>query len=556
MFVLNQIKNNKILYSTLFIIIILLGVLFSYQYIFQTYFAMDEWSFWMHFLKYGPFYVIKQTGLIGSLTGGVRFGLDLTNGIYFSLFRLNITPWHITFLTLHLINIFLLYKILRKFSLPPFSAFLASFYFAVASAGQEALSWPAAGMQVLGSTPFILIAVLLTINFNESKKKILLVLAILSAYLSFLMRPTGIVTIGLIITLIFLFYKRRNLIHLPRAVVVLGISTFVLGLFRFLIEYQDKLSLLTKAGFNVIFYPLVSLSHIFIPWRLMFRLSDGFINFYYPDVPKIGSVSYLIVGDFISVLISLFLLFCIFLLYKRVNKFYKKVLIFGLIFFFLQFFVIALFYINRDWFTYLASRHMYIPSIGISIILGVLFNFIFTKYKSIKSIKRYIYIVLLILFGVWLYQDMTVAKQDVRGQAMDDIPIKKTYESLESLRLPNSNKMIIFLQSDRNYYSPDWHLPFKLAPPYMISLALYGGPFIDRDMLGDPLLSQSKNTYINSNNKQFGYFTDIKPLAHLIKQGKIDINNVVGLHFIDGPYTFEVTTDKTRKLIENELLLN
>ena len=189
--------------------------------------------------------------------------------------------------------------------------------------------------------------------------------------------------------------------------------------------------------------------------------------------------------------------FCIFLLYKRVNKFYKNVLIFGLIFFFLQFFVIALFYVDRDWFTYVASRHMYIPSVGISIISGVLFNFIFTKYKSIKSLKRYIYLVLLILFGVWLYQDMTVTRREVRGQAMDDIPIRKTYESLQSLKLPNSNKMVIFLKSERNYYAPDWYLPFKLATPYMMSLAFYGKPFIDRDMLGNPHLSRPKNTYVN-----------------------------------------------------------
>ena len=313
---LNLIKNNRILYLCLSVILILSGVLFSYQYLFQTYFAMDEWSFWMQFLKYGPFYTILSAGLIGSLTGGIRLGLSLTNDIYFSLFGLNIMPWHVTFLALHLTNIFLLFVILRKFKLSPFSAFLASFYFAIASAGQEALSWPAAGWQVLGSTPFILLTILLTMSFIESKKKILLVLAIFCSYLSFLMRPTGIVTAGLIVALIFLFYKRSTLLRLPPVVVILGISAFILGLCRLLIEYSDKLNLLTKAGINVIFYPLVSLSHIFIPYRLMFRLSDVFINFYYPVISKDSNrdtISHLIVGDYISIIISILILVFIYL---------------------------------------------------------------------------------------------------------------------------------------------------------------------------------------------------------------------------------------------------
>ncbi len=550
---LNKIEKNRKLYSFLFVILILSGVLFSYQFLFQTYFAMDEWSFYLQFLKYGPFHVISSTGLTESLTGGLRLGLLLTNDIYFSLFGLDIRPWQITFFALHLVNICLLFVILRKFKISPFSAFLASFFFAIASAGQEALSWPAAGMQVLGSTPFILITILLTLKFIESKKKSFLALAIVCSYLSFLMRPTGIVTAGLIVALIFLFYKRSNLLRLPRVVVILGLSAFILGLSRLLIEYSQNLNLLTRAGFNIIFYPLVSLSHIFIPYRLMFRLSDSFINFYYPIVSKdinVSTISHLIVGDYISIIISIFILIFIYLLYKRVDKFNKKVIIFGLILFFVQYFVIALFYTDRGGLSYLESRHTYTSLVGISLILGVLFDLVLSKYKTSKSLKRYLYIGFYLFVGVWLCKEMMVTRREVRAQAIDDIAIKKTFESLESLTLPNSNKMVFYLQSDRNYFYPNYYLPFKLPGAYMLPLAFYGRPFIDKIALGE---LQSNNTYIDSNNKQYGYFTDIKPLTILIKQGKIDIDNVVGLHFVDGSYTFEDTTKETRQMIENEL---
>ncbi len=555
MHLLGLIKKNKIIYLCLFAVLILFGVLFSYQYIFQTFFAMDEWSFWMQFLKYGPFYTITSAGPIAPFTGGVRTGLALTNDIYFSLFGLGITPWHLSFLALHLINILLVYLVLRKFKISPFSAFLASFFFAVASASQEALSWPAAGMQILGGTPFILMTILLTMNFIESKKKSFLVLAIFCSYLSFLMRPTGIVTAGLIVALIFLFYKRSSLLGLPRMVVILGIAAFILGLCRLLIEYSDKLNELVLAAFNVIFYPLVSLSHIFIPFRLMFRLSDSFINFYYPIVSKdsnVATISHLIVGDFISVVFSLFILFFIYLFYKRVDKFNKKVIIFGLILFFAQYFVIALFYVNRGGLSYLESRHTYTSIAGLAMIIGVFFDFMLTKYKASKTLMKYLYVGFFLFVGVWLFKEMTVTRREVRAQAIDDIAIKKTWESLQSLTLPNSNKVIIFLQSDRSYFYPNYYLPFKLPAAYMLSMAFYGRPFIDRVSL-DKL--QSNNSYVNSNNKQFGYFTDPDPLVSLIKQGKIDINNVVGLHFVDGSFTFEDTTSQTRKNIENELKL-
>jgi hypothetical protein len=366
------------------------------------------------------------------------------------------------------------------------------------------------------------------------------------------MRPTGIVTAGLIIALIFLFYKRSDLFRLPRIAVILGIFTFILGLSRLLIEYSDKLGILIKGGFNVIFFPLVSFSHIFIPYRLMFRLSDAFINFYYPIVSKdsnMETISHLIVSDYISIIISFLILIFIYLLYGRVDKFYKKVIIFGLILYFAQYFVIALFYTERGGLSYLESRHTYTSIAGISIILGVFFNLMLGKFKTGKSLTRYMLITLFLLIGVWLYKEMTVTRREVRAQAIDDIAIKKTWDSLKSLTLPNSNKMVLFLESDRNYFYPDWYLPFKVPASYMLPLAFYERPFIDKAMLGE----LRSNNYINRNNKQFGYFTDIKPLVFSIKRGEIGIDDVVGVHFNDGLYTFEITTEKTRKLIENQL---
>jgi hypothetical protein len=237
-------------------------------------------------------------------------------------------------------------------------------------------------------------------------------------------------------------------------------------------------------------------------------------------------------------------------LYKKVDAKYKKVIIFGLIVYSLQYAVIALYYIDRGGLSYLESRHTYTSIIGISIIFGVFFNLMLKKFKTGKSLKKYIYIAFFLLFLGWLYKEMTVTRREVRAQAIDGIAIKKTWESLKSVKLPDSNKVVIYLTSDRSYYYPEYRLPFKLPAAYMLPLSFYGRPFVDKCVLGT---LHYNNSFINCNDKQFGYFTDIDELTPLIKRGEIDIKSVVGLHFADGSYTFEDTTRQTHNMIENKL---
>ena len=145
---------------------------------------------------------------------------------------------------------------------------------------------------------------------------------------------------------------------------------------------------------------------------------------------------------------------------------------------------------------------------------------------------------------------MLVTRREVLQEALDDIVIKKTWDSLKSLKLPNSNKLVIFLKSDRSYWYTGNLLPLKQSAAYMLSLAFYGKPFIDKSVLGE---LNYNNTFINSNNKQFGYFTDINLLIPLVKRGEINISDIVGLHFIDKTDSFEIITDEIHKLIENNL---
>lgn len=551
MSLLNAIKANKLTYLTIFVILTLLGVLFSYQYLFKIYFASDEWVYWAFYLKDGPFYILtKEGGLIGALTGKYRVGLYLTNDIYFYLFGLDIKPWIVTFLALHLANIFLLYKVLRKLKLTPLSSFLASLFFGVAFAGQEGLSWPAAGIPVLGATLFTLIVVLITLKYNETKKMTLLILAAVCCYICFLFRPTGLVSPALVVSLIYLYSKNKGWLKLPRSVIIIGVSAFFLGLARTLILYSGNLTVLLRAAFDIIFYPFVTLTHIFIPFRLMLRVSKGFIDFYYPLLSKdksIDVITQLIVSDFIASIVSLFIIFLIYLLYKRVNKLNKKVLIFGLITFFIQYIPIAINYPDRGGFSYLDSRHTYISIVGISMILGVFFDYLISHFNTKKQWKRLFIIILFIFVGLWFFRVMTITRREVRAVAFDDTAIKKTWDSLQSLKLPNSKKMVFYIESDRTYFYPEWKLPFKLPATYMFPLAFYGRPFIDKHALG---VLQTDNNYIDINNTQYGYFTNIKALSSLVKSNKIDINNVVGLHFADGSYTFKNITPTVRKKIE------
>lgn len=549
-----RVKNKKTLYPLFFTIIAFLGILFSYHYLFQTFFAMDEWSNYMHFLKLGPFNELRGEGLIGSLTGGIRVVGSASYDVYFYLFNLDIRPWHITFFALHLANTFLVYKLLRRFKLPQFSSFLAAFFFGIASAGEEAISWPAAGIQVLGTTLFILITIFLTLNYLTSKKTKTLVLAFIAAFMSYIFRPTGLVTPALILVLLFLFDKKISLKKIPKGVIILFFGAATIGVVRVVMMYWGKMDVLTKAVFDIFFFPLVTLTHVFISWPLMYKLGLGFVSLNYPrllnDGLYLGTIAGFVVGDLLSVIGSSVILFFLYFLFNHSSKFNKKVLLFGLIVFCIQYLPIALNYPDRPGITYLESRHTYTSIIGISILLGLAFDFIIEKLKAKNLLKRCLLVLFLALVSVWFYKEMLVTQREVREQAFADIAIKKTFDNLQALQLPNSQKMVFYITSDRAYYSPTYNLPFKLPPAFMLPLAFYGRPFIDKEELG---VLGDNNQYSNSGNKQFGYFTDITSLSMLIKEGKIDINNVVGFHFRDGSYTFVDITQQTRAQIENEI---
>jgi len=154
---------------------------------------------------------------------------------------------------------------------------LLRFFFAIASAGQQTLSWPAAGSQYWGQRCLCFSPYILALSDN-------FIFAFVCSYISFLWKPTGIVSPFMVVLLFIIISKRAGIsekIHESRLGV--GFCSIYTRAYRLLVYFSYSFSVFWKAVFLSLFYPLVSLSHLFVPFRLMFRLSDWFISFNYPQ---------------------------------------------------------------------------------------------------------------------------------------------------------------------------------------------------------------------------------------------------------------------------------
>ena len=155
-------------------IIIFALILFFYHPILTTYFSQDDF---LHFK-------ISQTdGSLNELINlfgfhpfnerGVAFYRpifrEVLYNIFYSIFGLNQLPFRILQLTIHFINVWLVYLLMQKiFQKREISIFVA-FFFGIGASNLALLYYLANGIQILGATMFTLLTLIFFINFLQKK---------------------------------------------------------------------------------------------------------------------------------------------------------------------------------------------------------------------------------------------------------------------------------------------------------------------------------------------------------------------------------------------------
>jgi tetratricopeptide (TPR) repeat protein len=279
-------------------------------------------------------------------------------GIEYKLGSGNPAIMHITSLLLHLLNILLVFTILRSLKLNPVSSLLAAALFALHPMQVESVSWISAQKVVL-YTLFFLLALIYYIKYVQSAyQSKYLILVFLFFILSFLSKEQAVT---LSISLIAIdYYLQRNLFSkkvilekIPFLIVsvILGIITIQASKTGEFFQPDKSFPVyeqLAYSGYALTMY----LSKMIVPFKL-----SAFHP--YPNVQE---------GVF-QIWLYLFIIPAILLVYFTIKSWNRnRLLVFAILFFMTNMILVLQLLPLRDFI--MADRYIYIPSIGLFALFG------------------------------------------------------------------------------------------------------------------------------------------------------------------------------------------
>jgi len=562
-------KKKFINYFVITILVILIGI--TYQDLTKLYYLNDEWLQFGLAKVHGIFAGIDQWSIQEVLLGKGRPLGTLVNNIIFYYFPYNVLPFAVVSWLMHFGNSYLVYLIAKKVSKNVFISAITSLFFSVSQISYQSFAWAAAAVQVGVSSFFVFSAIYLFMLYLDNKRFRYALFAWLSAYISILLKDSSISIIVFLPLLSFLYVKKSlSLYSWIRSYwfVIVGVIGFSLYRLLSLLELSSRgvgslfVSQLAYRYllyiWNMIFYPIVSLAHFFIPFRYMYRLADILASFFYPSIftPQFISqqdmLLHTIVPDFISVLFFIplvaILLYCYFQ-----DKALRKTYIYAVVYYIVMFIPYAVYLDYRNG-SYVESRYMYLQSFGIGLLIGGLSE-VFKNKINILSKNKYLgWVFVVFIISFFLIKQSSVVRREIRVNAYESADIKRiTTEVKKSFPTLPLNP-IIYLDGNRSYFFySNMRVPLQIGPGYVFFLLYY-------DQIGSPdlfdksfmLWQLSVQWYEEANGKGYGYFYDKEKLKLFMRQNNnISIEQLVGIYYNSDTKKFEDRTVELREYILN-----
>lgn len=540
---------------------IIVLTLISYQHLSQLFYMNDEWIALGNVLVNGIYANFSQYSILENLLGKGRPLTFLLSNLFYQYFTYNVTPFVVVAYTFHILNGLLLYILVKKISKNRFVSAIAGIFFITASVANQSMTWIPNITQDLTAVTFILVAQLLLLIFSETKKKIYLFLSFFAAYIAFLFKDQFFyIFLWLPILYILLSKTRLSLQVLFKKYWPLFVLAATVIIYKLIVLYgpdiisfkSNAINYWIKAFFNMLYYPLITLSQSFIPPEYMFKSAVKFLYFFYghltPYISNIDVISQNIISDILSILLSLLILITLLISYVT-NKPQRKTLLIGMLFYVLSFSTVAI-YLDTRATSYVESRYLYASMIGIGIFFAVILDTtkrILFKIKLPRIISIFVVsMIAIVYFGkhVTLIQ-RAVWRSTINAQ--NETQVLKEFSKILPTLPPKS---VIYLSGNNTYYGYANHpVPFQLNPGYILMVWYYKSGFIPDDSLhvNRKLWTFGTQWYEESDGKAFGYYWDLKELQKVIDKKDIDTSQISGLYY-DG---------NTRKLnnITDQVLL-
>lgn len=547
---LNIFKPTKFWKDVVFILIGIGAILYCYQDLPGVYYMHDEWR-------------TQASVLIGGVYAGLNYSRPLgafINNLIYYYFPLRAHIFIVLSYALHIVNYILLYFLTQKYSKNIYLAFIASLLFATSSSGQQAVSWVGAGVQTLGSVMFSLLALYLLHLYVFKRKFVYIFTALVLGLISFLLKETGVILLPFFLVALAVGILRSNTTFSTLVRYIQGARTYVFiataGLVTtcFLLPLLVHQTFFTTWFFNCLYYPFVSLSQSIIPIRFMYRLGAGFLSINYPiishynDAPTIG---YFITTDTVSIIFSSIFCVVLYFFYKRTK--YKSLFVVGLSWYILSFMPLAYSLISRNS-SYIDSRHMYMPMVGVSIMVAIC---ILTLIKILKNhvwSKILIYVLIGILCTAFIKQ-FTITKREVKETAISGIQMTTFIRSFNILNKYRSlpSKPVFYFESNRNYYYEGNKLPFLLGSGFVIGVIEYPtGKIPGGALIKGFLVDFGSQGYFESADKAYGYYYDYLSLIDGYRNKLFQVNQINGYKWNSDSNKLIDITDQVRIRLNEE----
>lgn len=540
---ISWIRKHLVLFIYSFSIIAI--TLYSYQRLPQLYYLNDEWLSLAGVYVNGIKSVIGDYSLIELLTGKARPLGTLLINTYYLFFPYNILPFAITSYLFHIINSLLVYIFVKKLSKSEFIAIFTGIFFTTASISNQTFSWTANVTQVPTSTTFLLLSLLFMLIYSQKGEFRYFTLSWLFAYIAFLFKDAVFyIFIFLPIYLNLLTKNKKNISKACKVNLILMIPILLLGIYRIISMFGKNVVSMSsnitslfwlRFLFNSIYYPFISFSQTFIPPTFMFRTSEAFLKFNYPNlipyISNIGVLSENIISDLIFISLSFIFLIIAIGIYV-INKQQRKTMFISCVLYVFSFIPVSVYLFPRGT-SYIESRYVYFSVIFVGLILAIILD----TFRKIAAKKINIFVITLLIFvlsGLYFYKQIVLIRRDVYKSVINGQNTKDVLTEFSRV-LPNlPKKSVIYLTGNSNYYNYMNHpVPLQLDPGYILMVWYYKSGNIPSKLLdvSERLWGFGSQWYEESQGKAFGYYWDKTLLLKEYQSKKFTVDQVIGLYY-------------------------
>lgn len=550
-------KKQSSFSKTSFIIFSLCSLVLTitaYSGLFKTFYQQDEWAGLGLFLS---------NGLSGNLKGETWFQLLLGTGrpltvpilyIFFRIFPFQVWPFALFSIIMHAANGILVFGIVSLLTGNLIAAWVAGMFFVASYNGIQALSWFATSPPTLASSFLSLFSILLTVMYIRKNKNIYVVWAQLCLIMSYYLKELSISLVIFLPVLLLLLnrgkLKLRKIIKLFLPLILFFSIIVFVNIIQFMQPSTQVGAFVGQSSGgvvqiskNVIFYPVISFSQVFIPYPLVVKIS-----------PSLGLISHYTDTLFLSVSIILLIGIAI----TAVILKDKRNVIFAGTFLILCSFLPYAVLIRGS--SYLDSRYFYFSMAGGGILLGIYTDIFLSKLKSTSAFIRrsVVSLILLICLG-YLYKNIQFIRRDVGGQIVVAEERQSVIKQvLTIIPMPPKNPIFYISGNVENFYLiPNQHLPFQQGIGYTLMCMYYKSGKVSPALLSQKdafLWGVNQQGYREVNGMGFGYFTDTHALIDLFKHNSLlKTDQIIALSYFGDIHIVRDISNDIRGVVREQL---